>query len=286
MPGYSTPDNQSSYGYTPSLVMAVIFLALYAVSGIIHTVQTFTKKCPKWMVVMVVACVLEVVGWGGRIWSRYDGAGNGYIMQICCLVIAPTFMSAALYMLLGQLIAVVAPHTSPLSAKQFKIVFIVADVFSLVVQAAGGGIAATASTPSLGDIGSNLMLAGIVIQLVVMVFFVAYGLYWGAFRAGQEWRVADRNLWFLVLGMALCSLGILIRGVYRTAELAGGFNGSLAENQTLFLLDAVPITFSTFAINVFHPNRLLPPAQSFSPRHRDSAEDTFVEMNTVEAQKY
>jgi len=74
-------------------------------------------------------CV-EVVGWGGRFWSYNDTNwdpnlgglwfinDNGFIMQsalfqpegdcrpnacrICCLVIAPTFFSAANYVLLGK----------------------------------------------------------------------------------------------------------------------------------------------------------------------------------------
>jgi hypothetical protein len=41
-------------------------------------------------------------------------------------------------MLLGVIINDVAPQQSYLSAKWFKVIFLVADVFSLVLQAIGG----------------------------------------------------------------------------------------------------------------------------------------------------
>ena len=47
------------------------------------------------------------------------------------LVIAPTFFSAALYWSLGLIIALVAPTKTFVSAKWFKIIFVVADVVSL-----------------------------------------------------------------------------------------------------------------------------------------------------------
>lgn len=46
-----------------------------------------------------------------------------------------------------------------------SIIFITVDVFALVIQAAGGGIASSAATDSDAAVGANIMLAGIVIQL-------------------------------------------------------------------------------------------------------------------------
>jgi hypothetical protein len=57
---------------------------------------------------------------------------------------------------------------------QFVAFFLTADVFSLVLQAIGGGWAASV-TPS-PDAASNLMLAGIAFQLGVMIIFVFIGL--------------------------------------------------------------------------------------------------------------
>lgn len=58
-------------------------------------------------------------------------------------------------MLLGILIQRIAPQHSWLSGKWFKIVFVTADVVSLVVQAVGGALAASAETGSGADLGGK-----------------------------------------------------------------------------------------------------------------------------------
>ncbi|KAM0749135.1 RTA1-domain-containing protein [Meredithblackwellia eburnea MCA 4105] len=250
-------NNFQNYGYTPSIIMSAVFLALFAISTSWHLYQTLQRKSLLFMLCMVVGGLVELIGWGGRVWSRYDPYGSGYIMQVCCLVIGPTWYSAALYALLALVIGTIAPNRSPLSPKMFKIFFITADVFSLVLQGAGGGIAATATTQSMGHAGSNLMLSGIVIQLVVMLIFVSYGA-WFFSRSRREAEITGNKVDWLFFGIALSSLMIIIRGCYRTAELSGGFNGRLARDQDTFLLDAIPISIATFAVNFWHPCRLLP----------------------------
>lgn len=67
-----------------------------------------------------------------------DRSGND---QICCLILAPTFYSAALYFGGGVAIAHVAPDKAWIPTRWSKCGFLAADVISLVIQAVGGGIA-------------------------------------------------------------------------------------------------------------------------------------------------
>ena len=53
----------------------------------------------------------------------------------------------------------------------YTIVFVSGDVLCLLVQAAGGGIAASASKAKTQEMGANIMVCGIVLQLLVMVLF-------------------------------------------------------------------------------------------------------------------
>lgn len=62
----------------------------------------------------------------------------------------------------------------PKLIRQSVAIFLTADILSLVLQAIGGGWAASV-TPS-PDAASNLMLAGIAFQLGVMIIFVFIGL--------------------------------------------------------------------------------------------------------------
>lgn len=249
--------NLDNYGYDPSLIMTVIFLTLYTLSSTLHVFQTYMKNSPRFMIISAVGGYIEALGWAGRLWSHFAQFASGYMMQIVCIVIAPTFMSAALYVLLAVVIALADQDKSVLSPKMFKAVFITADVFSLVLQAAGGGLAATSNgNQSQGTMGSNIMLAVIVIQLVVMVGFVAYGSWW-AYRASATLRAEDRDISLQLVGIFICSIAIIIRGCYRTGELSQGFSGTIADTQLLFLLDGIPITVAMITLNVFHPGRLL-----------------------------
>jgi len=110
---------------------------------------------------------VEVIGYAFRLYSHSDVAARSpYIGQLATLVIAPTFFSAALCRFhsliapprirlieppvayidwcLGLIIGIVSPKKSLISAKWFKITFVVADVVSLVIQAIGGGSAGSA----------------------------------------------------------------------------------------------------------------------------------------------
>ncbi|KAI5481303.1 hypothetical protein MNV49_004925 [Pseudohyphozyma bogoriensis] len=241
------------YRYTPSLPMAVIFLVVFSISLAAHTVQAFLRRSPRWMLCMSVGCLMEVIGWAFRLWGHFNTGFSGWIGQQVVLVIGPTFYSATLYVLLGSIIGEIAPHNSSLSANAFKIIFITADIITIALQGAGGGMAGSAETDAGVATGSNIMLAGIVAQLVVMVIYSVYGAVWIA----KSRKALDDKTKMLLYGMIISSLAIEVRGVYRTAELAQGFHGALADNQMTFLLDAIPSSIATIALNVFHPAQYL-----------------------------
>ncbi|ORY48014.1 RTA1 like protein-domain-containing protein [Leucosporidium creatinivorum] len=249
------------YGeYTPSLPTAAVFIAIFSLSSLVYLYQILKPK-PKrmlWMLVFPICGLIEIIGWAGRLWSHFNVYGDGFMQQICCLTIAPTFMSAGLYMLLGVLIQRIAPHTSILSGKAFKITFLVADILSLVIQAIGGGMAASATTASGTEKGGQIMLGGIAFQLFVMIVYVVYGAIW-AHKSRTEIHGTilsidgGEGITRAVAGMALCSLFIIIRGFYRSVELGDGFKGEIATNEPLFLLDAIPVALAMISLNVLPP---------------------------------
>lgn len=158
------------------------------------------------------------------------------------LIIAPVFFSAALYVLLGLLIVDLGRASSILSAKWYTIIFCTCDVVSLIVQAAGGAMASTADTDAQQTRGTHIMVAGIAFQLGTMTLF---GLMMGDFIR----RIGSRRLGLrgavtpglrMVLGAILASfLMIYIRSIYRTIELAEGWNGYLITHEGYFIgLDA------------------------------------------------
>ena len=98
-------------------------------------------------------------------------------MQITTLIMAPVFFSAYNYILLGQAITALGPVYSILRPGWYFAVFLVADLVSLILQAVGGGQAASsAATAAPTDSATNIMVAGIIFQLISMGVFVVLGV--------------------------------------------------------------------------------------------------------------
>ncbi|GJN88216.1 hypothetical protein Rhopal_001181-T1 [Rhodotorula paludigena] len=277
-------DATDQYGYVPSIAMGAIFLAVFSLSGLAHVGQTIYSRRYWWMVCMWLGNLLEILGWGARLgahWKPLDF--NLYIMQICTLIIGPTFFSASLYWAGGLAIQNAARSKSWLSGAWFKTLFIAADIVSLVVQAVGGAKAAEGETDAEVRTGSDIMLAGIVIQLAVMIFYVLYMGIW-AFKARREIETQGRRFQLMLLAFFLSSVGIIVRGCYRTPELVQGFDGHIAEQQSWMLFDAIPIAVSSIILNIFHPHwylvySVLPPSSQPSREALDPREAEELEMS-------
>lgn len=197
----------------------------------------------------------ELIGWAARTYAHscpYND--NAFIAQEVTLIIAPVFFSAALYILLGRLIIHLGPTSSTISAKWYTIIFVTCDVVSLVVQAVGGAKASLADTVAEQDQGTHIMVAGIAFQLFTMTIFGVLGADFlrrvGSRRMGLRGMVTKGMRW--VLGAMLVSFTMIyIRGIYRTIELAQGWNGYLITHEAFFIvLDA---TIMVIAVAVFVP---------------------------------
>lgn len=174
--------------------------------------------------------------------------GNGFNVQICCLIIAPAFFAGAVYLTLKYFVIVVGREYSRIQPKYYTWVFCLCDLFSLVLQGSGGGIAATADTQNMQDVGNNLMMAGIVWQVFTLLVF-------GVIVADYVYRAwCQRNSWsqdtvnlvnslqfkLFSAAMFLAFLTIFTRCVYRIAEMANGWANSIMQDEAGFIvLDGV-----------------------------------------------
>ncbi|KAG9772072.1 hypothetical protein KCU88_g6220, partial [Aureobasidium melanogenum] len=196
-------------------------------------------------------------------------ADSGFITQICCLIIAPAFNSAAIYLTLKHVTLCFGPEFSLLKPRFYTYIFIFADLVSLVLQAIGGALASTADTQDQQDLGDNLMMAGISWQ-VVSLFFFALSV---AFYIFRRWRalarhplsaeasatLRDTKFRLFALGVFTAWITIFIRCVYRIIEMAGGWRNSIMRNETDFIvLEGVMLVLATFMQTFFHPGYCFP----------------------------
>jgi hypothetical protein len=159
-----------------------------------------------------------------------------------------SFFAAAIYITLKHMVRAIGPQYSPLRASLYPWIFMSCDLFSLVLQAVGGALAATANTPSGSALGGHIMLAGIVFQVATFTFLYCLA---GAFifnlRRGTSTLTADASAVLLskdfkifVSGVFVASLAVYVRCVYRIAELATGWANQIMRNENEFIvLDGV-----------------------------------------------
>ena len=141
------------------------------------------------------------------------------------------------------------PEYSRLQPRYYTWIFICCDIFSLVLQGVGGGLAATADQNFTQlNAGSNLMLAGIVLQVFTLLVFGALAaMYFFRVQANKSFLKSEATsllhstkFRLFVSGMLFAYTAILIRCIYRIPELSGGWESAIMQNETDFIvLDGV-----------------------------------------------
>lgn len=217
---------------------------------------------------------------------------NGFTIQICCLIISPAFVSAGIYLTLKHIVISFGESWSRLKPVWYTRIFIAGDIFSLVLQGAGGGIASTADTgSSLQDTGTNMMIAGVIFQVVILAFF-------GYFLAEYTLRTHRRRDQLSAESMALfhktsfrCFMGavivaytgIFVRCVYRIPELTGGWRSELMRNEPEFIvLEGVMIVIAVLVLTVFHPGYCFPALGSTIGKKKKAKREKSLEGSDVE----
>jgi hypothetical protein len=132
-----------------------------------------------------------------------------------------------------------------------------------LLQAAGGAIASSSNTQSGSDLGKNIMLAGLIFQVTSLTAFAACctEFFVRVLKARGTWEPKYVNISTskifnaFLISLAVATLCIFIRSVYRCAELAGGFDGALfTSDEALFMvLEGAMIAIATILLTVFHP---------------------------------
>ena len=182
---------------------------------------------------------------------------------LVCLTIGPAFLAAAIYLCLSRIVVVYGESASRLRPANYTLIFVGCDFLSLLLQAAGGGIAASANTDSLTNVGRDIMVAGVAWQVFSLALFSATCLdFAGRVRktsrsqlnpAFTEFRESAKFKLFL-FSLATATLTIFTRSVFRVAELSGGFHGRLATQEVTFMiLEGAMIAVAVICLTVFHP---------------------------------
>ncbi|KAH9057048.1 RTA1-domain-containing protein [Lactarius deliciosus] len=265
MSSSNNTQDDLQYGYVPTEWVCITFLSIFGISTFFHTVQAFYSRL-WWLIPSAIFCgFLELTGWSGRLWSSQNPfLDKPYIMQAVTLIIAPTPLVAANFVLLGRIIRRLGPQYSRLTPRRYTIIFVSCDIISLVVQAIGGSVASgTQTSASQVNLGSNIALGGTVFQLVAIAvycscaaeFLTRYAYDRPIRSAGEANRgVMGRPLKRMLYAMSIMTAFIVVRTIYRVIEFVDGWNGKVNTTQWYFVVfDGIMISLAMLTLNAFHP---------------------------------
>lgn len=98
------PIEWSVYQYQPSLAANTTFIGLFAAAMMVHIYLGIRWKQWFFMVCMILGCVVEIVGYAGRIMLHENPwSFAGFLIQIVLITTAPVFFTAAIYVTLSKM---------------------------------------------------------------------------------------------------------------------------------------------------------------------------------------
>ncbi|KAH7264890.1 RTA1 like protein-domain-containing protein [Fusarium redolens] len=250
------PLDSSILRYQPNIPANAIFIGVFGMSMALHIFQGIKMKTWGFMSSMMAGCILEIVGYVGRL-IIHDNPFDfiGFLLQIIFITIAPVFFSAAIYVLLSQVINFVDPNVSRFPPKYFYWIFIPSDIISLILQAVGGAVSVVSTAQDDVKTGEDISIAGLVFQVVTLVCFVALFIDYviRASKSPARYRLTKPILTFLFF-LFLSTIFILIRCGYRIAELNGGYFSAIFRDEGLYIaLESCMMCIAVLLLNVGHP---------------------------------
>ncbi|KAG0709696.1 RTA1-like protein [Suillus ampliporus] len=273
---YQDPRNDpcDPLGYIANNALTAVAFGFVLLIALVQTYRIIFNGA-KWMLSMVIgeyskfqSFAFYVIGFGFRFAVHYNPDSLGiYIAEYLMIVLSPCFFIAANYVLLGRLAREIdCAHHVLLPVRRMTLIFVMSDVTTFVIQAAGASMT-TSSVYSSALTGRHIFLAGLVLQLIsVLSFCIIYVRFLYKVHAEEKavWMRDSKQHWnsdwrTLAAAFAVSCICILIRSCYRVAELAQGANGSLSASETAFYLgDTLPLCVAIVMYVPFWPGRFIP----------------------------
>ncbi|KAF5012663.1 hypothetical protein FDECE_1294 [Fusarium decemcellulare] len=225
------------YHYEPSLAAAILFTVLFGLSGFLHAFQ-LAKGRTWYFLCFFIGILFEVVGHAARAYNANESPNWSdipFIMQTLLLLLAPALFAASIYMILGRLIRMLdAEHYSVIRTRWLTKLFVLGDVLSFAVQGIGGGIMAGADDKDAVDLGQNVVLVGLGIQILffadfLLVISIFHHRIWRQPTKTSQETTLPWNQYILVLYFT--SVLTMIRSIFRIAEFAAGQTSVLQTSE-------------------------------------------------------
>jgi hypothetical protein len=167
----------------------------------------------------------ETIGYAARAAAHSNmDSKMPYIIQSILILIAPILFAVSIYMILGRLITRTdSASLSIVRARWMTAIFVAGDILSFFVQSGGAGMLVKADSEDGVQRGENIILGGLILQILIFMFFVVTAGTWHK-RLEQAPTAASREVnWkkYIYVLYAASAL-ITMRNTCRVVEYALG----------------------------------------------------------------
>ncbi|KAF5231600.1 hypothetical protein FAUST_9162 [Fusarium austroamericanum] len=256
----------SNYYFDPSFAANLAFCVLFGLTTIAHLAQA--RFC--WVAIM--GATWETIAFAFKTLGSHDQQNLTYLTvgQILFLL-APLWINAFVYMGVARMVYFGMPSQKLLGIKAVRmtLLFVWLDVILFLVQGTGGVMLSNTDADSdTIDIGMKVYMAGVALQLAVVLVFSGITVFF-YFKLRQLEGRSMKCMKWLIWTMVVVLMLIMTRIVYRLVEFGPGVN---AHNTLLIHegyplgLDATPILIALVLLNIMHPGFVLRGPESEFPK--------------------
>lgn len=209
---------------------------------------------------------MEILGYVFRsLSSRKDPYHVIYfVIQYFCIVTAPVFISASIYVCLSKQIGWATAQGFDTKSRRWlkpKLIlwgFVACDIAATVAQIAGAALIGSAeSNQKSPKVPNDILLAGLAFQTFAFTIFIALlGLFVFRLRQDLDFYSAwiEKASFIFALGSASCL--VYLRTIFRLAETSQGVFGYLSSHEVYFgVLEFTPVVIAVWIMVVWHPGR-------------------------------
>ncbi|KAG7415063.1 RTA1 like protein-domain-containing protein [Fusarium sp. MPI-SDFR-AT-0072] len=260
----------ANYFFDPSFAANLAFCVLFGMTTMVHLIQAILFK-KKFCWVAIMGAAWETIGFAFKTLGSRNQQNMTYLIwgQLFFLL-APLWINAFVYMAVARMVYFRMPDRKLLGIKAIRmtLLFVWLDIILFLVQGAGGSMLSNNDDMNVIRIGQKLYMAGVGLQLAVILIFIGITAFFYFKLRQLEGRSMGRMKWLILTMLAVLIL-IVIRIVYRLIEFGPGVN---EHNQLLIHeeyplgLDATPILIALVLLNIMHPGFVLRGPDSEFPK--------------------
>ncbi|KAK6851040.1 hypothetical protein PG995_009691 [Apiospora arundinis] len=263
--------------FEPSLPLAIVATVVYTIATIWISYLTCYRYKAWYFVCVPIGGLCQVTGYAMRAYSTRHHQDIGiFATSTSLIILAPIFVAAGNYLLIGRLIRAVLPSSRhrifKVPAQRLTRIYVSFDVVCLCVQSSGSSLASSVGwIGQLADIGMNILLAGLALQVLAFSTYLCILVRFHILSRSMAVPTSPPG-WFNVLkAVYISSILILARCIFRMVEFAEGPQGYSLQHEWLFwVFEALLMIFALVIFCVWHPSKYLGNAGASHQRKSES----------------